>query len=230
TARDIPGVNCIALIERDQPCLADGHINHPEEPIVLLAHPDRFLLEEARRHVTVHVEAEQPVLTIDDSLSARQVIWGQDNVFKRYLVQRGDVDAAMASAAHLIEGEYETGAQEQLYIEPNGMIATADPHAGITIWGSMQCPYYIHAALAVLFDLPSDRIRIVQMETGGGFGGKEEYPSMIAAHAALLAWKARRPVKLIYDRAEDMVATTKRHPSRTRHRTAVDADGRLLAM
>ena len=230
TADDIPGVNCVALIERDQPYLAGDRVNHPEEPVVLLAHTNRFLLEEARRQVTIHVEPEPAVLTIDDSLAAREVIWGTDNIFKRYLVQRGDVDAAMASAAHLVEGEYETGAQEQLYIEPNGMIATGDPLSGVTIWGSMQCPYYIHTALAVLFGIPADKIRIVQMETGGGFGGKEDYPSVLAGHAALLAWKARRPVKMIYDRAEDMVATTKRHPSRTRHRTAVDADGRLLAM
>ncbi|MEP7341071.1 MAG: molybdopterin cofactor-binding domain-containing protein, partial [Acidobacteriota bacterium] len=65
---------------------------------------------------------------------------------------------------------------------------------------------------------------------GGGFGGKEEYPSMIAGHAALLAWKSGKPIKMIYDRAEDMAATTKRHPSRTRHRTAVSKDGRLLGM
>ena len=68
------------------------------------------------------------------------------------------------------------------------------------------------------------------METGGGFGGKEEYPSMIAGHAALLAWKSGRPVKMIYERDEDMACTTKRHPSRTRHRTAISSDGRLLAM
>src|SRR6185369_13929092 len=80
------------------------------------------------------------------------------------------------------------------------------------------------------FNLPDAKIRVVQMETGGGFGGKEEYPSIIAGHAALLAWKAGRPVKIVYDRAEDMAATTKRHPSRTRHRTAVSRDGRLLAM
>ena len=94
----------------------------------------------------------------------------------------------------------------------------------------MQCPYYVHKALARLFALPAEKIRVVQTETGGGFGGKEEYPSMIAGHAALLSWKAGRPVKIIYDRDEDMVATTKRHPSRTRHRTAVTKDGRLLAM
>jgi xanthine dehydrogenase molybdopterin-binding subunit B len=68
------------------------------------------------------------------------------------------------------------------------------------------------------------------VETGGGFGGKEEYPSIIAGHASLLAWKAGRPVKLVYGRAEDMAATTKRHPSRTRHRTGVTRDGRLVAM
>jgi len=109
------------------------------------------------------------------------------------------------------------------------MLAVADP-MGVTVWGSMQCPYYVHRALAGLFNLPVERVRVVQMETGGGFGGKEEYPSMIAGHAALLAWKSGRPVKMIYGRSEDMAATTKRHPSRTTHRTAVDRDGRLIAM
>jgi CO/xanthine dehydrogenase Mo-binding subunit len=94
----------------------------------------------------------------------------------------------------------------------------------------MQCPYYVHKALIKLFGLPEDKIRVIQTETGGGFGGKEEYPSMIAGHAALLSLKSGKPVKMIYDRAEDMVATTKRHPSRTRHKTAVSKDGKLLAM
>ena len=230
TADDIPGTNVVALIVDDQPYLARETVNHPEEPVVLLAHHDRHLLEEARRRVRVVVEPLPPVFTIEESLERREVIWGTDNVFKSYLVQRGDVDSAFRTAAHVIEGEYHTGAQEQLYIEPNGMLAVADPEAGVTVWGSMQCPYYIHRALAGLFNLPSERIRVVQMETGGGFGGKEEYPSILAGHAALLAWKAGRPVKMVYDRLEDMVATTKRHPARTRHRTAIDADGRLMAM
>ena len=110
------------------------------------------------------------------------------------------------------------------------MIAAGGPAEGITIWGSMQCPYYIHKALLKTFPLPPEKIRVIQMETGGGFGGKEEYPSIIAGHAALLAWKSGKPVKMIYDRAEDMVATTKRHPSRTRIKAAVSRDGRLLAI
>jgi CO/xanthine dehydrogenase Mo-binding subunit len=230
TAADIPGANRVALITDDQPYLAHDRVNHREEPVLLLAHADKSLLELARRHVTIHVEPEPPVFTIDEALAQRTIVWGTDNLFKQYQLSRGDVGAAFASAPMVVDGEYETGAQEQLYIEPNGMLATASPEDGVTVWGSMQCPYYIHKALMALFALPADKVRVVQTETGGGFGGKEEYPSIVAGHAALLAWKSGRPVKLVYDRAEDMVATTKRHPSRTRHRTAVSADGRLLAM
>ena len=230
TAADVPGVNRIAVITDDQPCLAADRVNHPEEPVVLLAHPDRERLEEARRHVVIDIDPEPAVFTIDDALDCRAVVWGQDNIFKSYTVARGNVDEALSRADIVVEGEYETGAQEQLYIEPNGMVATASANDGVTVWGSMQCPYYIHKALRALFNLPEEKVRVVQMETGGGFGGKEEYPSIVACHAALLAWKSGKPVKLVYDRAEDMVATTKRHPSRTRHRTAVTRDGRLLAM
>jgi len=229
TAKDIPGKNCVTLILEDQPCLASGVVNHAEEPVVLLAHPDKYLLEEARRNVRLEVEPLPAIFSIEDSLARKEVIWGEDNVFKTFLVEKGDVESAWAKADVIVEGEYETGAQEQLYIEPQGMIAVANPAEGVTVWGSMQCPYYIHKALVPLFGLPKEKVRVVQAETGGGFGGKEEYPSMIAAHAALLAWKSGKPVKIIYDRAEDMAATTKRHPSRTRLRTGVRRDGTLVA-
>ncbi len=236
TAADVPARNLVTLILEDQPVLADGVVNHPEEAVVLLAHPDRWYVEEARRHVRLEIEPLPAVLDIDAALAAETVIWGDDNVLKRIDLAKGDVDAAFAAAAGrddvvVVEGVYETGAQEQLYIEPQGMIAVAAPGQGVTVWGSLQCPYYVHKALVPMFGLPEEQVRVVQMTTGGGFGGKEEYPSMIAGHAALLSWKAGgRPVKLIYDRAEDMVATTKRHPSRTRHRTLVTRDGELLAM
>jgi CO/xanthine dehydrogenase Mo-binding subunit len=230
TAKDIPSKNCVALLIEDQPCLADEFVNHPEEPVVLLAHPDKYLLEEARRAVRLEIEPLSAAFTLDESLAKKQIIWGDDNTFKSFHVEKGDVDGAWSEAAFIVEGEYETGAQEQLYIEPQGMIARASPAEGVTVWGSLQCPYYVHKALVRLFGLSKERIRVVQTETGGGFGGKEEYPSMIASHAALLAWKSGKPVKIIYDRAEDMVATTKRHPSRTRHRTGVRHDGTILAM
>jgi CO/xanthine dehydrogenase Mo-binding subunit len=230
TAKDISAANHVALILDDQPYLASEFINHPEEAVVLLAHPDKHKLEIARLKVRIDIDPLPAVFDIAESLTGKEVIWGQDNIFKAIDIHKGDVDAAWAKAFKIVEGEYHTGAQEQLYIEPNGMIAQVDADTGVTVWGSLQCPYYVHKALKALFSLSDDKVRVIQAETGGGFGGKEEYPSIIAGHAALLAQKAGKPVKLIYDRAEDMVATTKRHPSRTRHRTAVDKDGKLLAM
>lgn len=219
TAKDIPGKNGVALIVEDQPYLADGDVNHAEEPIVLLAHADRYLLEEARQKVRIEIDPLPAVLSMEDATA----------VIKSYTVNKGDVDAVWSSAHTIIEGEYATGAQEQLYIEPQGVIATAHPKDGVTVWGSLQCPYYVHKALMALTGLPADKVRVAQVETGGGFGGKEEYPSIIAGHAVLLALKSGKPVKMIYDRAEDMAATTKRHPSRTKIKTALDAQGKLLA-
>jgi CO/xanthine dehydrogenase Mo-binding subunit len=228
--RDNGGGNYVALILNDQPYLAAEVVNHPEEPILLLAHPDKYLLEEARRNVCIEFEELPAIFSLEDSVNKKEIVWGDSNVFKSFLVDKGNVDNVWATADHIIEGEYHTGAQEQLYIENNGAIAIANPSEGVTVWGSMQCPYYVHKALVKLFALPEEKIRVIQTETGGGFGGKEEYPSLLAGHAALLSWKSGKPVKMIYDRAEDMVATTKRHPSRTRHKTAVSRDGKLLAM
>jgi CO/xanthine dehydrogenase Mo-binding subunit len=226
--RDIPGENYVALIENDQPLLAESEVRHYDEPILLIAAAGKSQLEAAARHIQIEYEELPPVLTIQESLAGGEVLYGDDNVFKRFLIGRGDIDEGFAAADRIIEASYRVPHQEQLYIEPQGMIAI--PGAGeMTVMGSMQCPYYIHKALKQLFNLSDEKAIVIQTTTGGGFGGKEEYPSMIAAHAALLAQKAQRPVKIIYDRAEDIAATTKRHPGIIRHRTGVTRDGRLTA-
>jgi CO/xanthine dehydrogenase Mo-binding subunit len=216
--RDIPagGRNVVALIKDDQPFLVEREVQHMAEPILLLAHEDRDTLFAAK--VVIEYDALEPVY---DPLAS-------DVAFKTISIEKGGVIASLAGAEIVVEGEYRTGHQEHVYIETNGVIAVPED-GGVTVHGSMQCPFYAHKALKSLFG-PSSKVRVVQTETGGGFGGKEEYPSMIAGHAALLAMKSGRPVKIIYDRVEDMVATTKRHPSIVRHRTGLTRDGRLVAM
>ncbi|MGB6975655.1 MAG: xanthine dehydrogenase family protein molybdopterin-binding subunit [Terracidiphilus sp.] len=230
TASDIPGRNHIQMVVTDQPCLADGMVNHCDEAILLLAHPDKQKVRAAADAVRVEYDVLPAVLSIEESEQQTTVVWGRDNLLKTFLVEKGDVDTAWAGAAHVVEGEYRTGAQEHLYIENNGVIAEWDAERGVTVWGSLQCPFYVHKSLMAVFDLPAEKVRVIQTETGGAFGGKEDYPSLIGSHAALLAMKSGRPVKLVYDRMEDLAATTKRHPSRVRHKTALDADGKLLAM
>jgi CO/xanthine dehydrogenase Mo-binding subunit len=252
TAADVPGENTIVHLTKDHPCLADEFINHPAEPILLLAHPDRNVLHAAVAAVQIEYEELPGVFSIEDAElgangDATKVIWahsghgGTANTFKTFLMRKGDeplpdaeLEKIFAAADFVVEGEYRTGAQEQLYIENNGVIAEAFRKAdgtleSVTVRGSMQCPYYLVHALELVFDLPADKCRVIQTETGGAFGGKEDFPSVIGSHAALLAMKCGHPVKLCYDRAEDLIATTKRHPSRTRHRTAISKEGKLLA-
>jgi len=218
TAKDIPGKNLVALIEADQPLLADGIVRHREEAIVLIAHADRATAYEAAKRVKIEYEPLPPVFDMEKA----------DKVFKSFLIQRGDLDAGFADADIVVEGEYRTPSQEQAYIE-NNAIAAYEEDGVLIVTGSLQCPYYVLKAMKQIFNRDESRIRIIQTVTGGGFGGKEEYPSMLAGHAALLALKAGRPVKIVYDRHEDMAATTKRHPEIVRHRTGLTKDGRLLA-
>ena len=234
TAADVPGTNHIQMISTDQPCLAADIVNHCDEAILLLAHPDKRRLPAAVAAVRIEYDLLPAVLSIEESETRQEVIWGshseEGNLFKQFHLEKGNVDEVWATAAHIVEEEYRTGAQEHLYIENNGMIAEYSEAEGVTVWGSLQCPFYVHKSLMAVFALPAEKVRVLQTETGGAFGGKEDYPSVLASHAALLARKAGRPIKMVYDRMEDLAATTKRHPSRTRHRTAVDKDGKLLAM
>jgi CO/xanthine dehydrogenase Mo-binding subunit len=235
SAADIPGENTIVHLTKDHPCLAVTHVNHVEEPILLLAHPDRAVLPAAVAAVHITYEELPAIFTIEDSEKKEHIIWGEGehaNTFKTYLMQKNQTpipDEVWQKADFIVEGEYRTGAQEQLYIENNGVIAEYDAEKGVTVRGSMQCPFYLVHALELVFNLPAEKCRVIQTETGGAFGGKEDFPSVIGSHAALLAMKCGHPVKVCYDRAEDMAATTKRHPSRTRHRTAVSKEGKLLA-
>jgi len=225
---DIPGPNEVRFIELDQPVLAAGEIRHVHEPVVLVAHPSREVVRRAVAAVTVEVDESEPVLDYREVPRPEQIQHGDDNVLASLRIDKGDVDAALASAAHVIEGIYETGAQEHLYLETNGMEAWLDGDV-ITVQGSMQCPFYVSNALVHALARDEATVRVIQTPTGGGFGGKEDFPSIIALHAALLAIKSGHRVRMIYDRGEDMTATTKRHPARVRHRTGVDDSGRLLA-
>ncbi|MSP90601.1 MAG: hypothetical protein EXR79_02160 [Myxococcales bacterium] len=243
-------LNRVALIEWDQPYLVRDEFRHKHEAIALVAHADRATAVWAAACVEVQYESLPAALDYRVAPQPGQVQHGAANVFKRYLLCKGAaeqgetaLEAVFAKAAHVVAETYETGAQEQAYIEPQAMIATvhrAAPDDGDAGWptldfhvrveGSLQCPYYVHQAIKHLCNLPDDHVQIVQAPTGGGFGGKEDYPSILAGHAVLLSLKARRPVKMVYERVEDMQATTKRHPCQTHVRTALDADGRLLAL
>ena len=228
TARDIPGVNAVKLLENDQVVLVDRAFRHAGEAVVLLAHADPEKLRMAQKGVSlVELPNTAPIFDIDTALAAQhEIIPG--NIYTDYLLDRGDVAEGEHLADVVIEERFLTSSQEQLYIEPQGMLAHLQKDGSMLVEGSMQCPYYVLDALVQCTGMDKDHLRVVQSTTGGAFGGKEDYPSVIACHAALLALKAGgRSVKLVYERGEDLRVTPKRHPSRTLIRLGANKAGEL---
>jgi CO/xanthine dehydrogenase Mo-binding subunit len=215
-------VNGVQLLDDTWPILATGVANHVGEAVAIVAAPSRAAARAALEAVEV---SYTPLEAIVDLRAAD----AQPPLYALNL-ECGNVESALEAADVIVDGEYRTGLQEHIYIECQAMTAWFDVEGRAHAVGSMQCPYYVHKAFVHALGLPDDKIRIAATAVGGGFGGKEDYPSLIALHAALLARAAGRPVRIAYDRHEDIIGTTKRHPSIVRHRTAVNRDGTVAAM
>ena len=222
TARDVPGQNLIPLIQSDWPVLAGEFVRHVGEAVALVAAESEEAAAAALAAIEVEYEPLTALLDMEEALRAGEVM-------ARWKVKRGEASVALSRKDVVVaEGTFYTPYQEHAYIEPNGVIAVPDGARGITVYGSMQCPFYVQKAVASALRLGLNRVRIVQTVTGGGFGGKEDAPSLPGAHAALLAHATRRPVRLILSREEDMAVMSKRHPARVRARFGATPQGHLI--
>lgn len=229
-AQDVPGKNLVSTVANDEPVFADGAVSYIGQPVLLLVGPERKTVWELARQVEIDYADIAPILTFEDAENpALPPLAGENNILVDYRIHKGDCGAAFARAARVVEGTYHTGYQEQFYLEPQGMVAMVEDGVA-TVYGSMQCPFYVKDGVKQALGLDDAHVRIVQAATGGGFGGKEEYPSMLAAHAAIAAWHTHRPVRLLLERPEDLEVTTKRHPSRVHIATALAVDGSILGM
>ncbi len=221
TEADLPGPNGVQLLDDSWPILARDRVEHVGQAVALVAAPSRAEARELAERVEVSYRELPAATTLAEA--------DPGDLLSELSLDSGDVDAALAAAPRRVEGSYGCGHQEHIYIEPNVVTAWMEDES-LYVAGSMQCPYYVEKSLKHALGLPAERVRVRATAVGGGFGGKEDYPSMVALHAALLARAAGRPVRIAYDRHEDIVATTKRHPARIRHRSGVAADGTLLAL
>jgi len=229
TAGDIPGENIIPIIKRDMPCLAADHIAYCGEPVALVAAPTTALLRDALRSVRVDVDPEDALAGIKNLVHRYRTAPQTVDELHRVHISKGDAEKGFAAADEIVEGEYFTGPQEQAYLEPQGIIALPRPGA-MRVVGSLQCPFFVRPAVACVLGVADEKVVVEQTPMGGAFGGKEDYPSFLAAYAALLAHKANAPVRMVLGREEDMAFTPKRHASWSRLKAGVTKDGLLCAL
>jgi xanthine dehydrogenase large subunit len=224
TAADIPGRNDIAPIRSNEPALAAGLVEYVGQPVAAVAADTLDAARIAARLVNIEYEPLPGVLTIEDAIACGNF------VSPPQAIVRGEVEPALAGGAHRLSGELRCGGQDHFYLE--GQIALAIPgDAGdMQVWSSTQHPTEVQHGVAHLLGIPFNAVTVEVRRLGGGFGGKESQATIIAGIAAVLAWTARRPVKLRLARDDDMCATGKRHSFLFRYDVGFDNDGRIVAL
>lgn len=230
TYKDVKGVNKWPVVMQDYPFLPEKEARFAGETVALVVADTARAAKKAAALVELKYQ-ELPF--VEDPLQALKPdavkIHGKDNVFSSFVIKKGSVDKAFANAAFTVEGEFSTNFQVHSYLETQGAIALPEADGGMTVHSSTQCPFYVLDAVAAALALPYHKVKILQTVTGGGFGGKEDVPALVASHAALCATKTGKPVKLIYGRKEDFQSMSKRHPGWARVAYAADAKGNLTA-
>jgi CO/xanthine dehydrogenase Mo-binding subunit len=219
---DVPGKNRMHTVTPDHPIFAEDDVNYIGQPILLVVGPSRERVYDLASQIQIDYQPENPVGTIEEAEK-------QDNIFTDYHYEKGNPEEAFKNAELKIEDEYRSGRQEHVYLEPQSIIAEYKDEQ-IFVYGSMQCPFYIVDALQDALGWDKDRIRVVQAVTGGAFGGKEEFPSLPACQVAIAALKTNHPVQIIYDRNEDIISSTKRHPSIIHYKAGLDKEGHIIAL
>jgi len=231
TAKDIPGENLVPIVRKDMPYMAEDMVRYYGEPVAYVAAETQEAAEEGARLVKVQYEPLTPVLSIEESIREdAPKIHPHGNIHKYYKIRKGDVAKGFKEADIIIENEYRTPHQEHSYLETNGMIGVPSHDGAITVYGSLQCPFYVQEGVANILRLPLNKVRIIQTVTGGGFGGKEDIPSLYAGNVALMAFLTGRPVKLVLTREEDFLTSTKRHPSLIKYKTGAKKDGTITGI
>jgi CO/xanthine dehydrogenase Mo-binding subunit/aerobic-type carbon monoxide dehydrogenase small subunit (CoxS/CutS family) len=232
TAKDVPGRNCFGVIPQfaDQPVFAEKEVRFRGEAVAgVVGEPEAMAKFDASTFPVTWTEL--PALTtIDNSLRPEALRLHEklpDNVLVRGRVVRGDVQAAFAKADVTVEAEFETGFIEHAYIEPEAGFARRVGDR-IEVQACTQAPYSDRRDIAAILGIEESAVRIVPTAVGGGFGSKLDLS--MQPFIAVAAWHLRRPVKIVYSRAESIRSTTKRHPSRIRCKAGATHDGKLLAM
>lgn len=217
--KDVPGLNKVKIIQNDMPVFSDKELNYIGEPILLVVGPEPEEVINILNSIKVEYEEGTPVFDMRDS----------NEIFDKYEYEKGNIEEAIKMSSKTIEEEFYTGYQEQAYLETQGLVGIYEDDK-VSVYGTMQCPYYVKGAVVQALGFEEDKVRIVQTTTGGGFGGKEDYPSLLGAQVAVAAYKTKKSVKLVLDRVEDMSFTTKRHPALLKYKTILDENNKIIGM
>jgi len=229
TAKDIPGRNLFGVINKDQPILASDRVRYVGDPVALVSAQTEEAAEEAAKKVLVVYEDLPFINRPEEALKLdAPLIHEKGNLLYEFRVIKGDVQAGFKEAEIIVEETYTTTWIDHAYLEPDAGLSYSDDEGRITVVCPTQNVHYDQKEVAALLALPSEKVRIIQCATGGGFGGRLDIT--VQCLLALAAFHLKKPVKIVYSREEVFQVTSKRHPLTIRYKSGAGKDGKLTAV
>ena len=224
SADDIPGHNQMGPVVKDEPCLASGEVTFVGQAVFLIAAGTDAQCRAAEKLIDINYEPLPAILSIDEAIAANNLLGPARTM------QRGDVDAAFPSAAHVIKGELRTGAAEHWYLESQASLSVPGEGIEMAVFCGSQNPSETQTLVAEVLGIAKKDVVVEVRRIGGAFGGKETQGNHVACWSALLARATGRPVRIRLFRDDDMIMTGKRHRFLIRYEAGFSNDGTLLAV
>ncbi len=225
TADDLPFTNDVSPSIHDEPLLATGTVHYLGQPLFLVVATSHLAARKAARMGQVDYTEETPILTMDQALAADSRFEDGPRIWTK-----GDVDCALGTAAHRLQGQIEMGGQEHFYLEGQAALALPQEGGDMVVHSSTQHPTEIQHKVADALGVPMNAVRCEVRRMGGGFGGKESQGNALAVSCAIAARQTGHPCKMRYDRDDDMMITGKRHDFRISYDVGFDGDGRVAGV
>ncbi|WP_170408953.1 xanthine dehydrogenase molybdopterin binding subunit [Ruegeria arenilitoris] len=222
TAEDLPFANDVSPSIHDEPLLSDGTVHYIGQPVFLVVATSHLAARKAARLGKIDYDEETPILTVEEALAANSRFEEGPRIYAK-----GDADAAIAGATHVIDGGFELGGQEHFYLEGQAALAVPNEGADMLVHSSTQHPTEIQHKVADALGVPMHAVRVETRRMGGGFGGKESQGNALAVACAIAARVTGKACKMRYDRDDDMVITGKRHAFRISYRAGFDEHGHI---
>jgi CO/xanthine dehydrogenase Mo-binding subunit/aerobic-type carbon monoxide dehydrogenase small subunit (CoxS/CutS family) len=232
TSDDVPAqTDGFGVFVHDQPIMARGKVRHVGEAVAAVAAEDLVTARRAVAKIKVVYEELPGVFDPEDAMKSGAAVvhdYAENNIVKHIPVRKGDVEAGFANADIVLEDDFSTQQVEHAYLEPEAGIAYVDPDDVIVVMSPSQNITHHRHMLAHILGKPINKVRFIMSAVGGGFGGKEDmiYQGMLA----IAAIKTHRPVQLNFTREESIIASAKRHPSRTHYKMGLKWNGEITAI
>ncbi|HNV95032.1 MAG TPA: xanthine dehydrogenase molybdopterin binding subunit [Bacteroidales bacterium] len=223
TASDIPGENQMGPVIHDEPCLADKEVTFIGQAIALIAAETEEQLIEAEKKIIIEYQPLPAIINLETAIEKSNLI------AKPRIIKRGKPDEIIATAPHVLSGTLKTNGQEHWYLETQTALAIPREDNDMLVYASSQNPSETQAIVSEVLGVPKNDVEVEVKRMGGAFGGKETQANHVAAWAALLAQKTKRPVKIHLFRDDDQLMTGKRHRFISNYTIAFDDNGKILA-